>query len=738
MKYKMRMAALVLMLIIFHCSFLNAKAITSASGKSAEDSDGKLIVSMIYDDSESMRISGDGTRESYCNYAFQFFISLFNEEDELYITYMSHPDKTYNYTIRDNRQQLVDTFRNHNGGATSSIESIKSGYNKLQETPSNPNDTYWLLVLSDGGIYNEEGKLSDSRYLDRYFDMYANQKMPNGSDLNIFFVGIGEESVLPTQNLDKKISVSHAKDASSLVDIVNDFAVKISGCLSIDDIACITKKNGEKEVFLETQIPIERMIVVVQDSDARLLELRSNEKNYTVNEHVFVEDSNLNYESGAVNSFQGSVNYVEPKKGLAKGQYTIAFNKEVDMENVTIYCRPNLEVKFSIKEYNTGNLIDNIYDLVSGDEISISYELFEKGTNQVVDANLLSDQVKTRFEIFNENTLVIKSDETSKTIPYYKVTNGSQRIQAMVTVDDLISIANVVDVSMYDLRVVENESVSRFDLLNDKKPIKLKLYKNNVAVTGTDLNKLFLDYDINDRHINVTSRFNSDGTIDIIPTYGQDSWVSKLWYGWKSTWDVKSQDYAIRIAIKDADQVVRVEDTLYLSVNQEDKLVTIFYFMLPWGMLVLLLGYCLKKRFSPSLKLMRVELKIHNQSYIGNKEEWQYEYFVARGFRNTIKWTSVYSLIPFVRNKKQVGGIVFEAGKKNNANETVSFKPNGHHVYLVKDTHITSLQNVMLSIQNENIVDVSYDDVITLRMQDGFIIQDGEHFYLHKLSKGGF
>ena len=47
----------------------------------------KKIISVVYDDSGSMC----GERWSYTDYAMQALIALLNEQDELYITFMSDP-----------------------------------------------------------------------------------------------------------------------------------------------------------------------------------------------------------------------------------------------------------------------------------------------------------------------------------------------------------------------------------------------------------------------------------------------------------------------------------------------------------------------------------------------------------------------------------------------------------------------------------------------------------------------
>ena len=57
----------------------------------------KKIISIVYDDSGSMV----GDRWVYTSYAMQGLIALLNEEDELYITFMSSPSTAQQFPLDD-------------------------------------------------------------------------------------------------------------------------------------------------------------------------------------------------------------------------------------------------------------------------------------------------------------------------------------------------------------------------------------------------------------------------------------------------------------------------------------------------------------------------------------------------------------------------------------------------------------------------------------------------------------
>ena len=71
---------------IFVLLMMIAAGISGQSAVYADSSSGKKIVTIVYDDSWSMQT---GNRYSNANYAILAFIALLDEEDELYLVYMS-------------------------------------------------------------------------------------------------------------------------------------------------------------------------------------------------------------------------------------------------------------------------------------------------------------------------------------------------------------------------------------------------------------------------------------------------------------------------------------------------------------------------------------------------------------------------------------------------------------------------------------------------------------------------
>ena len=128
----------------------------------------RKVVSLVYDDSTSM----NGDKWAYANYATQVFTGMLNNEDKLYITYMSavQDDPSHEPDEVDLSsgaiQKSVDSIRDHDDRQDTPFAAVQTAYDKLLDVDdSNPNTQYWLVVISDGD-FNEIIKESDDEKKD--------------------------------------------------------------------------------------------------------------------------------------------------------------------------------------------------------------------------------------------------------------------------------------------------------------------------------------------------------------------------------------------------------------------------------------------------------------------------------------------------------------------------------------------------------------------------------------------
>ncbi|KIR01308.1 hypothetical protein P261_00122 [Lachnospiraceae bacterium TWA4] len=93
----MKNKILPMMLVIFIMGIISYNFTIVYASTGDEVIASKKIISIVYDDSGSM----EGKRWSYTNYAMQALTALLNEQDELYITFMSSPSKSVKMDTSD-------------------------------------------------------------------------------------------------------------------------------------------------------------------------------------------------------------------------------------------------------------------------------------------------------------------------------------------------------------------------------------------------------------------------------------------------------------------------------------------------------------------------------------------------------------------------------------------------------------------------------------------------------------
>ena len=120
----------------------------------------KKIVSIVYDDSGSMYDAMNSWE--YASYGIQAMAGLLDEDDVLYVTYMSNPEVYVEYSL-SNKQDSVDKIRSHNTSGATPAKSIETANSALQDyysSHSSEASDYWLITFTDGGL-NEDAVMED-------------------------------------------------------------------------------------------------------------------------------------------------------------------------------------------------------------------------------------------------------------------------------------------------------------------------------------------------------------------------------------------------------------------------------------------------------------------------------------------------------------------------------------------------------------------------------------------------
>lgn len=281
----------------------------------------RKIVSVVYDDSGSMV----GEKWGYANYAMQTFCGMLNSEDQLYITYMSDVGGGSQYIDVSEEiklstgeiQNSVDSIRNHTRSGDTPYTAVEAAYKKLTSVKdSNPNTQYWLVVITDGDFNETVGMNDDAkkRDLNQKFNEYTKDKMPNGTELQITFLGIGDVTV-PDEDVDRGIYTYSANDADNIVEAMSSMADRISGRTRLDS-KDIKQKDG-KTIEVSSSIPLLNIAILAQESDAKIKSaFVNNESEIPVSREV-----SLYYNNFGVNMKGGAFLVGDSQNVIGSGTY---------------------------------------------------------------------------------------------------------------------------------------------------------------------------------------------------------------------------------------------------------------------------------------------------------------------------------------------------------------------------------------------------------------------------------
>lgn len=393
----------------------------------------RKIVSVVYDDSGSM----DGDKWAYANYAMQSFCGMLNSDDQLFITYMSHSQQSTNYNPEKidlsagGIQGSVDSIRKHTDSGSTPYTAVDTAYNKLKSVKdSNPNTQYWLVVITDGA-FNEHDSMSNNEkknVLNSNFKKYAEEVMPNGTNPQITFLGIGGV-VAPDENQSKGIFTYSASNADGIIDAMSKMADRISGRtrLQKDDV----KMLDDKTIQVSSSIPLLNIAVFAEGSNAKVTKaVYSNETNIPISRKV-----SLNYPNYS-NLVGGTFLLGDSQSVIGSGTYNITFDQKVDLNDVIILFEPALEMRMTISV--NGKTISDYSELDSvmeGDKVSVSCKIYEMGTDTEIDSSLMPPGTKFEINVSEDGKIVDKVSGKEMLLSDYVLKNIETEITASVVIE---------------------------------------------------------------------------------------------------------------------------------------------------------------------------------------------------------------------------------------------------------------------------------------------------------------
>ncbi len=399
---------------------------------SAESMYIRKIVSVVYDDSGSM--SGD--KFAYANYAMQSFCGMLNSDDQLFITYMKDSQMSADYTPEKidlgaaGIQNSVDTIRAHPEGGGTPYAAVEKAYSKLKGVQdSNPNTQYWLVVITDGA-FDEHEYLSDqekSEQLNREFEKYTNEVMPNGTNPQITFLGIGGVAA-PNEDPGKGIHTYEANDAKGIIDAMSQMADRVSGRTRLDKNA--VKQLDDTTLQVSSAIPLLNIAVFSHGSEEKVTGVvYSNESDIPISRKV-----SLSY-PGYSELVGGAFLAGDSQRVIGSGTYRISFDRKVEPKDVIILFEPALEMRMTVSVNGT-EITDysHLDATMEGDKATVSCKLYEMGTDTEIDPSLLPPGTAYEISVSEDGKVVETVSGEEMLLSDYVLHHADTKITASVTI----------------------------------------------------------------------------------------------------------------------------------------------------------------------------------------------------------------------------------------------------------------------------------------------------------------
>lgn len=340
--------------------------ISEVRAADSEVSAAKKIISVVYDDSGSMY--DDNSSWSVANYAMQAFAALLNEEDEMYITYMSDVGYETEGAVDidlSNVDSAVKWIREgekvgHSGGTP--MRSVQIAMDKLKSIQEDgPNTQFWLVILTDGAMSPDIDGYSD---LQELLNDYAGTTMSNGSQVYINYMGIGSAAV----NIqgDSAKGLDSVQAGTDIVSALSDIANRISGRMEFTSNQ-MSQTDG-RTLQVHSDIPLYTISVFSQSSNAQVTGI-SSETDMTVERNIPLKYPEVDSSTSDTSLFGNAAVITNGDKVIPAGDYTITFSEDISLENVVVMYQPAIEMRAEIKK--DGIVVDDPHTLRDGEVIDI-------------------------------------------------------------------------------------------------------------------------------------------------------------------------------------------------------------------------------------------------------------------------------------------------------------------------------------------------------------------------------
>ena len=476
----------------------------------------KKIISVVYDDSGSMI----GKRWSFSNYSFQALTALLNEQDELYVTYMSDP---YNSVKMDtsNIENTVKNVRDWNKSGGTPVEAVDTAKSKLDSINESDSSTqFWLVIFTDGEMFDTSGLTSESVVQSR-LDSFKGNVMSNSTHLNVVYLGMPgalEMTEDPTNGLYTYL----VENDTEIVNAINEIANMVSGRLKADKVSQINKKT----ISVTSSLPIYSLSILSQRSSATIVKAEYSGQKLNVERNISLDAIKLQ-NGEKIPTLYGNAGIINSKdsKGLMTyipaGTYTVFFLDDVDINDMTIQYEPAISMMTEIQR--NGVKIDDYSVLEEGDIVDIKLLPVIPGTDTVISVEDLPKQINWKVEYEVDGQLIDSYQGDS--LVGAELKKGNNVIRGFLTIPgyaplisetqfDISEHIEVIEVIHdYGIKVYQPDNTTylrndfKHDFLDSGNTIRFSITEDGIPMSLEELNDANLHLAITDIHCNPSKDF---------------------------------------------------------------------------------------------------------------------------------------------------------------------------------------------------------------------------------------
>lgn len=500
----------------------------------------KKIISVVYDDSSSM--ASPEERWAYTNYAMQALIALLNEQDELYITYMSSPGTAVKLDTSD-PEGSIKKIHDWSDCDVTPAASLVTAHNALVNISESDYSTqFWMFVMTDGGI--QELYKNNWNSVQDCLDSYKSNIMSNSSPLNVVYLAIGNEAGVVMSDEKNHLYAFTSDTESKIISSIQDIANLISGRIPADKVNSV----NDNTIKISSKLPLYSIAILSQNSSAIAESAKTDEENLNVLRNLSLDAGNSPY---AVNpcTLYGNAAIINKKNSSGKaevipaGNYTIVFSDKVDVSDMTVLLEPAISLKTEITR--NGVVIDDTSDLQDGDKVDIKFVPVVPGTDEVIKDSDLPKDMTAAIEYELDGSIVDSGNGTE--LSGVTLAKGRNVIRGTVTIPGFTPIVMEYDFDIEEV-IIEYEfgiemsqpsnlSYLRSELkdISDSNTVKFKLTNYGVplskdeqkqigvslVVDGVDFtpgkDKNFMSK-LGVSQANIKLKLNDDGSYSLIPS----------------------------------------------------------------------------------------------------------------------------------------------------------------------------------------------------------------------------